>query len=140
MSSHDSFTSYLLSHIYYLLSIISYLLSLTPYLPTRPLALVVPPRGDSTKAKKGRLDLRKHLRTISTDHVRICLTCAQSLCVKEHLQHPNTMGYGMLRKKGILSVEHIKSPRRRLSCITAVDRFKVAKFEYPDSNVSKASI
>ena len=103
--------SYLLSLIYYLLSLIS---------PPDLLPWLSPQEGIQPKQKKGRLDLRKHLRTISTDHVRICLTCAQSLCVKEHLWHPNTMGYGMLRKKGILSVEHIKSPRRRLSCITAV--------------------
>ena len=29
------------------------------------------------------------------------------------------------------------NPRRRFCCITAVDRIKVAKFEYPDSNVRK---
>ena len=42
--------------------------------------------------------------------------------------------------KGIIAAGRYKiNPRERLCCITAVDRFKVAKFEYPDSNVKKTS-
>ena len=44
----------------------------------------------------------------------------------------------MIYTKGMLAAGRYKiNPRRRLCCITAVDRFKVAKFDLTVSNVRK---